>query len=495
MPPNRTSRSARAPRSGAAARRSRSDADPTRRRTARTDADPAQPRRPARGRNTRADAEPARRRGPARGRSERSDAEHPRRRGPERGRGGPPARSAPEPRSSLTQRGGKITSEGDPELCAALAASLAAADSDETNDLTHGFHTYPARMHPRLARELIARFSQPGAVVLDPFCGSGTLLVEAMVAGCKPQGVDLNPLALRITEAHCALRSPAERRRFQEHLHRTAQASEERVRTRARAHIEIDRATQQFYQSHVLFELCGLREEIEAVPDEADKRALLIVFSSLLIKFSRKRADTSNDADVVDKRIRKGLVTEFFARKGHELSLRWEALYDAAPEDAFEARLMCGDARELKRLLGAGFRADLIATSPPYGGTYDYARHHTLRNAWFGFDTERLQDREIGARRRLSRGHDGVERWDEELLAALRAMREVCAEGARVILWSGDAEVSGVRVPVDQQVAALAADAALTLRASAAQPRQDPRGGPDRMERLLLLETVPRNTR
>jgi len=194
----------------------------------------------------------------------------------------------------------------------------------------------------------------------------------------------------------------------------------------------------------------GAREEIDRVPDEADRRALLIVFSSLLIKFSRKRADTSGDT--VDKRIRKGLVTEFFVRKGQELSLRWEALYDAAPRDAFEARLICGDAREQSRLLGAQFRADLIATSPPYGGTYDYARHHAIRNAWFGFETERLHDREIGARRALSRSPEGAARWDDELLATLRAMREVSHDDTRVILWIGDAEIEGAQQHVTRIV-------------------------------------------
>lgn len=393
------------------------------------------------------------------------------------------------PRSALSQRGGAISTRGDEALCAELAAALAESDNDEINDLTHGFHTYPARMHPRLARELIARFCEASQLVLDPFCGSGTVLVEAQVAGCRPQGVDLNPLALRISEVHCALRNPAARRRFERQLIQVARASEERVRSRARAHIAIDRETQAYYQPHVLFELCGLREEIEVVANEADRRAMLIVFSAILIKFSRKRADTSGE--VVEKRIRKGLVTEFFVRKGEELVLRWEALFEAVPEGAFEARLMCGDARELPGLLGSDFAADLILTSPPYGGTYDYARHHAIRNEWLGFDAEHFHEREVGARRNLSRTVDGGDRWDRELLATLRAMREVLSDRGRMLLWMGDAEVSGRRIAADEQVAALAGDAALVLRASASQARKDPRGFADRAEHLLLLEPTP----
>lgn len=394
-------------------------------------------------------------------------------------------RKAAPPRTSLAQRGGTIDVQGAPDLTAALRAALEASDSDETRDLTHGFHTYPARMHPRLARELIARFAAAGDVVLDPFCGSGTVLVEALVAGCRPQGVDLNPLALRISEVQCALRGPGARSRFERALVQVAAASEARVRSRARARIPLSREQGHVFQPHVLFELAGLWQEIEALPHEADRRALGIVFSSLLVKFSRLRADTS--ADTVDKRIRKGLPTEFFVRKGQELALRWEALADAAPRDAFEARLLLGDARELPHLLGPRFEADLILSSPPYGGTYDYADQHALRNAWFGLDVQEFERGEIGARRSLSRGAGGLARWDEQLLAVLRAMRNVLAPGGRVLLWLGDAEISGQRVPADEQVAALAPRAALTLEACAAQPRIDARGGSDRHERLLLL--------
>jgi hypothetical protein len=92
----------------------------------------------------------------------------------------------------------------------------------------------------------------------------------------------------------------------------------------------------------------------------------------------------------------------------------------------------------------------------------------------------------------LSRASGGEGRWDDELLAALRAMREVSSEETHVILWIGDAEIGGRRIPADEQVAELAPHAALELRASASQPRQDPRGGPDRMEHVLLLEPRPR---
>ena len=60
----------------------------------------------------------------------------------------------------------------------------------------HAIHPYPAKFIPQIPRTLIKLF-HPGddSVILDPFCGSGTTLVEASDAGLPSIGIDLNPLA------------------------------------------------------------------------------------------------------------------------------------------------------------------------------------------------------------------------------------------------------------------------------------------------------------
>ncbi|MFI5308780.1 MAG: DNA methyltransferase [Polyangiales bacterium] len=397
----------------------------------------------------------------------------------------------PQPRRSLSSQGGPISLRGDEERAAVLAAAWGAA-GEGADDLTHGFHTYPARMPPGLARALIAAFSRPGDRVLDPFCGSGTVLVEAMLAGRHATGVDASPLALRIAEAHCALRTAAQRAAFERSLQHVTEASLGRVRERVKARAPLSARQRAHYGPHVLLELAGLLEELRRVQPESDRRALEVVFSSLLVKFSNKLADTSEAP--AEKRIRKGLVSEFFLRKGQELSRRWEALAAAAPADARAPSLVCGDSRALPRLLSAK-RFELVLSSPPYGGTYDYHSHHDLRYAWLGLDASAAERAEIGARRRLSAGGStaaGARRWDAELDASLRAMAAVCAEGAWVVLVLGDAEVAGTPVDALLQLERLAPAAGLTVIASAAEPRRDYRGGPQRSEHIVLLRNRSR---
>jgi DNA modification methylase len=61
--------------------------------------------------------------------------------------------------------------------------------------LTHSFYRYPARFSPEFAKEIIARFSDKGDLILDAFMGSGTSIVEAVANGRIAIGVDINPIA------------------------------------------------------------------------------------------------------------------------------------------------------------------------------------------------------------------------------------------------------------------------------------------------------------
>lgn len=67
--------------------------------------------------------------------------------------------------------------------------------SENTKSFTHGFHTYPAMMIPQIAKKLINDFGSKAESLFDPYCGTGTSLVEANLAGINSIGSDLNPLA------------------------------------------------------------------------------------------------------------------------------------------------------------------------------------------------------------------------------------------------------------------------------------------------------------
>jgi hypothetical protein len=80
---------------------------------------------------------------------------------------------------------------------------------------THGLHSYPAKLFVNIPAFMISSedLCPPRATILDPFCGSGTVLLEAIIAGKSCLGADSNPLARLITETKTTPIDPQRLRR------------------------------------------------------------------------------------------------------------------------------------------------------------------------------------------------------------------------------------------------------------------------------------------
>ena len=69
-----------------------------------------------------------------------------------------------------------------------------------TKKYTHCFHQYPAMMIPQVAGKILDEFGKNAKLLFDPYCGTGTSLVEANIRGVDAIGTDINPLARLIAK-------------------------------------------------------------------------------------------------------------------------------------------------------------------------------------------------------------------------------------------------------------------------------------------------------
>jgi modification methylase len=67
---------------------------------------------------------------------------------------------------------------------------------------------HPAKMVPELARRIVAEYSPPGGLVVDPLCGIGTTLVEAAALGRRAVGVELDARWAELARANLAVALP-----------------------------------------------------------------------------------------------------------------------------------------------------------------------------------------------------------------------------------------------------------------------------------------------
>jgi hypothetical protein len=323
-------------------------------------------------------------------------------------------------------------------------------------------------MHPLTARRLIESFSEKGARVLDPFAGSGTVLVEARLAGREAIGVDVNPLAVRLAKLKVRGVEAEERARLLDAAKQVASFADARRKAKSGPTRRYGREDVALFQPHILLEMDGIRAGIDAVTDTAVRGDLELVLSSILTKVSRKASDTSEHG--VDKRLAAGYPARLFVRKTEELAERLAAVADelsAAPP----ARILEGDARILEGL--ATGTVALAVTSPPYPGNYDYLAHHSARLRWLRLRPDRFDKAEIGARRRLDPlgPAEGSARFQSDLGATLRALGRALEPRGRAILLLADSVVAGAPVFADDLALAIAKAAGFAVRAIASQAR------------------------
>lgn len=389
---------------------------------------------------------------------------------------------------------GRLEHGGDPRLGKALARALEQAqlDHDIAESLTHPLHSYPARMHPATARALVELTGEalPGgkrpSVLLDPFCGSGTTLVEGRHAGFRVIGVDANPLAVLIARAKTWTVAGSRLRELREVGHRLAaealsegkaarRSGYEPGPMRAPRGVDPEERNQRllhWFAPHVRRELEHLAGEIDRISrtDRELADILTVVLSSILYKVSRRASDT--DPSLVERRIGRGAAARLF---GQRVDLLVAGLGElAAAADAPPGTVHAGDARKLAALGLQDASVHAIVTSPPYAGTYDYAEQHGLRLDFLGMSADVLRKAEMGSRSQFS--GDGLarrrarRRFQRALSGSLAEMSRVLRPGGRAALVLGDS-VAGDRAFWADESLATAMPTSLQVTAWAWQER------------------------
>ena len=349
---------------------------------------------------------------------------------------------------------GKLYRDGDTRSATALVDALTAAQTDRETavTLTHAFHAYPARMHPATAKVLVelvgegARRDQP---LVDPFCGSGTVLVEARAAGLRTIGSDLNPLAVLVARAKTWTAPPRRRSQLREAGHAIAGATLAAGKAARRSGVESlphrrprgfdpnarDRRLARWFAPHIRRELEHIADEIDELRGEDAELAdvLFACLSSVLYKVSSRASDT--DPSWVERHVARGQPSRLFAQRVDGLVA---GLADLSKVHAPLPELHELDIRKLDSVVKHGTACGVI-TSPPYAGTYDYAEHQRLRFDFLALRHRDLDAGELGSRRSFEADPDaGRAAWQKALAGFVAKIGATLAPGRAAALVIGD---------------------------------------------------------
>lgn len=405
-----------------------------------------------------------------------------------------PEQRRPRLRRALSQatRAAPIDRQGDRRTADLLARALDVAEisADRAHEFTHGFHSYPARMHPLTARRaLVVAGAIRGRVVLDPFCGSGTVLVEAVRVGASAIGIDASPLASLVTRAKIWLRPQARRTELVTRARRLAALAVDEGKASRRSGYEApaarqpggsraaerrDTALKGMFAPHVRRELETIAALVARESDLELRVLLEALLSSILVKVSRREADSARG--LVERRIGRGMPARLFAARAEELVQGLTALAAKVPTGTAAPRFVAGDARRLDLAGIAPGSVDVVVTSPPYAGTYDYVGHHELRLAFLSLDDSTFFDAEIGSRRGFADLRAGMAAWHADLAAVLSELARVLRPDGAAVLLLGDSLAGdgprAVAVHADDLITRLAPTAGFRVMARAGQERR-----------------------
>lgn len=295
------------------------------------------------------------------------------------------------------------------------------------NDLTHSLYPYPARLLRQIPRFFLHcdQLVDANCVVLDPFCGSGTVLVEAQSAGLRSLGIDCNPFAQLLSRVKTT-RLPR----------RTVIAAATSILRRGKllrtADIPDVVNVDLWYTSPIKQALGRLRRAIlEASQPKSILRLMLVCFAAVV-----------NRCSLRDPRIPVPVRHRDWARIGpsQNTSMVWDTfalvvrraadLTDSLPASGPIALVSgtdaCTVATTCRKLSQRIARPSLAITSPPYGTAQKYVRSTALALGWTGLatttDLPQLARESIGHERVRSHELGNLEVAEPDVSKALQSI-------------------------------------------------------------------------
>lgn len=243
---------------------------------------------------------------------------------------------------------------------------------------------YKAKFHPRMAKAMMNALGLKRGVLLDPFVGSGTMLIECTLSGVDSIGVDISPVCVQAARAKiAALTTPLQSLR-QEIDGMIETAHRQKRRTEMIEKIVPSSVLSRYPSKRgELLSICLIKRSIEEVGDEGIRDIFLMTLSKVVSQAVRSKSKASvlplfeKELEEVWKR------ALAFSKLGEEIAIRLG-----------KAVVLQGDARRLS-LPEESVQA--VVTSPPYSTAVDYVKNDLpILETIHGVNVEKLEAAMIG---------------------------------------------------------------------------------------------------
>lgn len=280
-------------------------------------------------------------------------------------------------------------------------------DTHNTQYLTHGIHTYPAKMVPQVADKVINEYGKNASLLFDPFCGTGTTLLEAKLHNINSIGSDLNPLARLIAQVKTTNIEENTLKLYLENFH---QYLFDIIFKSSKYNNEITPRypnIDYWFSKNVLKDLMLIKKYINRDIDNLlVKNFFFVAFSQTIRDCSWQRNDEFKLYKMPEEKIRY-FNPEVFPIMERILARNYSSLLECnkISNNNFIPKVHSfNSVNYIPRRSVNAESVDLVLTSPPYGDsstTVAYGQFSTFANQWIyeNIDARKLDNALMGGQR------------------------------------------------------------------------------------------------
>jgi len=265
--------------------------------------------------------------------------------------------------------------------------------------LTHGLHKYPAKFFPELPRWLIRKYSNEYDVILDPFSGSGTTNLEALLNNRHSIGIDVDPFSRFLAKIKTTKLSINDLDQAK-NIIINSMLNYKPIRV---SEVDIPNFPYRdsWFNQEIILELAYIKKTINSIKYEQPiKDFFLICFSSNIREVSN--ADNNCTRTVIRKKLNKKVYpSDALTKFTEKVLLNVPKFKDFAVRCPSDINIEFPTDSDARNINYKDNYFDLAVTSPPYANAVDYPRTHQLEIYWLGFRNGSLTP--------LKRKHVGTE--------------------------------------------------------------------------------------
>ena len=290
--------------------------------------------------------------------------------------------------------------------------SFTKLESVSTRKSIHGIYPYRGKISSLDAAQLISQLPCD-SVLLDPFCGSGTIVYESAKKLKYTIGVDNNPVAIQIANGKINQFSPND---CLVHLRSII----EKINFHSKMEIPI--RAERYFHPDTANEIMLLKEYFDVFNDY--EKAVFLGTICLAARACNNYKWTSTQIGQISEEKRYVNFTERFLEK---------ITKHGFPLPNNNAKVMKGDTRQLSNLIPLK-SVDIVYTSPPYFDCLDYTSYYT-RIVHYVFDND-FATIKVGLIQNRAT-------YEQDMISCLQEIEKVTTDNATIIFVVGDKKIGG----------------------------------------------------